>query len=91
MVPLFLDAMDRYFRDSIYKLSWPDENMLASIDIKPNPENRHFNIPLTVTISHALPNINNANEYQIDQNFANTCIIGYRMYMISTASSTEVE
>ena len=91
MVPLFKDAMDRYFRDPIYQLSQPDENRFDSIDIKSNPDNRHFNISLIATTSHALPDIDNVVEYQVDQKFASIGIIGYRMYMMSTAPSKEVE
>ena len=80
MVPLFMDSMDRYFRDSIYQLSRPDENRFTSIDIKPNPENRHFNITLTAATSHALPDIDHVIEYQIGQNFAGTDVIEHRMH-----------
>ena len=91
MVPLFMDAMDRYFRDPIYQLSQPDENRFESIDIKLTPEIRHFNITLIATTLHALPDIDNVVEYHVDQNIASTGIIGYRMYMIPRAPSTEVE
>ena len=80
MVPLFMDAMDRYFRDSIYQLSRPDENRFVSIDIKPNPDNRHFNITFIATTSHALPDFDNVGENKDDQNFASTGIFGYRKY-----------
>jgi|GEM_PF-6989928 len=76
MVPLFMDAMDRYFRDPIYQLSQPDENRFDSIDIKLNPDNCHFNITLIATTFHALPDIDNVVEYQVDQNIASTGIIG---------------
>ena len=87
MVPLFMDAMDRYFRDSIYLQFLPGKNRSASIDIKSNPDNLPFNI----ITSLALPEINNAIEYEVGQNVANTGINGYWMYMIPTAQSTKVE
>ena len=73
MVPLFMDAMDRYFRDPIYQLYRPDEDQSASISIKSNPDNLPFNI----ITSLALPEISNAIEYQVGQNVANTGIIGH--------------
>ena len=91
MVPLFMDTMDRYFRDSIYKLSQPDENRSTSIDIKANPENCYFYITLTTTSSHGLPDINHVIEYRIDQDFASAEILGARMYTIPTAAWIEVE
>lgn len=91
MVPLFMDAMDHYFRDPIYHLSQPDENRFDSIDIKPNPDNRHFNITPIATTSHATPDIDNMVEYQVDQNVASTGITGYGMFMIPKVPSAEVE
>lgn len=76
MVPLFMDAMDRYFRDPIYQLSQPDENRFDSIDIKLNPDSCHFNITLRATTFHASPDIDNVVKYQVDQNVASTGVIG---------------
>lgn len=77
MVPLFMDAMDRYFRAPIYQLSQPDENRFDSIDIKLNPDIRYFNITLIATTFHALPDIDNVVEYQVDQNVASAGVSGY--------------
>lgn len=79
MVPLFMDAMDHYFRDPIYQLSQPDENRFDSIDIKLNPGIWHFNITLIPTTFYALPDIDNVVEYQVDQNVASTGIIGLKV------------
>ena len=91
MVPLFMNAMDRYFRDSIHQKLLPDENRSASIDIKFNPDNVKFNITLIAPTSNPLPEINNTVEYQVDQNAVNTDIIGYWMYMIPAAPLTGAE